>query len=324
MRYKDDTADVVEVSQDEVKKALKALLIKRKDILATLYRAHEEINQEHFGGGLSLPLITIERMNNRTLANYTRTGANRIGVDNHIRFNENFVALNPIERVILTLTHESIHQLQDEVLYKDMPKKPRNWHNVDFKKKAEEIGLPCEGKRMSTGPCQMPSAKSYNRKFACSCVASNGYPLTIWSTRAVDATCNICGQEFIELRKATPSGVTIPVVASHVEKPKGKEDAVELMAKNVFKLEVFKRFKTREEMDEYLDKIMDGNASIMDRKIIDHGVYQKNHHMYGKGWRYWVAYNEAALTKWNAAKTKKPLKRTALKVKGGDSGAVVN
>lgn len=113
---------IVEVNQDEVKQALKALTTRENDFLSYLYDMHAEYNELYFFGQLSHPFITIEKMSNKTLGNYTH-GQDAMGITNHIRFNRNFIALNQGEnnedptRILETLRHEMIHQWQDEVLY---------------------------------------------------------------------------------------------------------------------------------------------------------------------------------------------------------------
>src|SRR5690606_28696919 len=89
---------------------------KENDFLAFLYKKWEEYNAQYFFGELSYPLITFEKMYNRTLGNYTY-GEDSLGIKNHIRFNRNFISLNTEERILETLRHEMIHQWQDEILY---------------------------------------------------------------------------------------------------------------------------------------------------------------------------------------------------------------
>jgi hypothetical protein len=51
-----------------------------------------EFNAQYFEGKLSIPLITIERLVMRTLADYNH-GFNNLQLQYHIRFNEVFCAL---------------------------------------------------------------------------------------------------------------------------------------------------------------------------------------------------------------------------------------
>lgn len=276
--FREDSSNIQEVDQIAVKEALKILLTNKEHIIGRLYEAHDRWNKTKFGNILPMAVITIERMDNRTLATYSPAGSSRIGVDNHIRFNENFIALNNIERVELTMAHEMIHEWQDTVIYSALDKKPREWHNKDFREQAAKIGIPCEGKHCGTGPANMPKAKSYNRKFICGCVASNGYPMTIWSTREIHAKCTICGQEYTEVKKIR--GATIPVTASHINSKRG--DIVQkTLALEGF--DMFKRFKDKDEFDSFLE-----DKKGMQTKS---GHYQKQHTLYEKDWRYWIAWN---------------------------------
>ena len=297
---------IIEVSQEEVKKALKVLLTKQNDIIAMLYQKHDEYNKKYFKGQLSVPVITIDKLNNRTLGNYTE-GKDSLSLENHIRFNRNFIALNSMERILETLKHEMIHQWQDEVLYapKDsdvlkpievaqlddsgnivfvkarQKKRPKNWHNKDFKEMAKVLDIPALGSGCYGNPAKMPEPKSYNRKFVCRCVASNGYPVTIWSTREIHAKCLTCGSAFVEVTKES-GGKTIKARKSHVEKP--DQDAIMDAMKE--KYNHFKRFETKEERDAYIQKVKDLISGDMES-----GTYQKGHNGFRWGFRYWIACN---------------------------------
>lgn len=276
-----DGQEIIEVSLEQVKQALKTLLTKENTLMGLLYNKHDEYNKEFFEGKLSIPVITIDKLSNRTLGNYTPDTDN-LELTNHIRFNRNFIALNTEERILETLRHEMIHQYQDEILYTG-DKKPKEWHNKDFKEMAKVVGIPAIGAKCYGNPAKMPEPKSYNRKFTCGCIASNGYPLTVWSTRAIFATCDICGKKLTEVQK---KGKVIPVNTSHVEKE--GEDAVELEMKGKG-FAKFKKFKTKPEMDSWLEEAEGGAYGTMTE--LKKGVYQKGHNAYKADYRYWVAYN---------------------------------
>lgn len=283
----EDEQPIIEVSQNEVKKALKVLLSKQNDVLAVLYQKHEAYNEEYFGGRLSVPLLTIDKMSNKTLGNYTY-GSDSTGLENHIRMNINFIALNTETRILETLKHEMIHQWQDEVLYEKKnkdgsyhhcgEKRPKEWHNKDFKEKAQQVDIPALGKRCYGNPAHMPEAKSYNRKFACGCIATNGHPLTIWSTRAVKAICEVCGERFDETKKA---GIVIPVTLSHIERL--GEDAV--MMQMLTEYRNFQRFAKKLELQEVVNHLKAQKVAYKE------GIYQKGHRAYSENFHYWVAFN---------------------------------
>lgn len=309
--------EIIEVSQEQVKKALKVLLMRKNDVLAMLYNKFDEYNKQYFNGALSTPLITVDQLNNRTLANYTHAGHDRTGLDNHIRFNQNFIALNEDTRILETLRHEMVHQWQDEVLYAAtgstnlkkvklaqknaegeiewvesfQKKRPREWHNNDFRGKAAMCDFPANGAKCTGNPANMPEPKSYNRKFLCGCVASNGYPLTIYSTRPIDATCNACGNKFEEVEKAVFKGGTIDVTTSHVEKE--NEDAIHNQM--LVKFNHFERFDTKGKKDAFVEELQAGNDENP-MTDMQEGVYQKNHNAYKWGYRYWVAYNNTEVS----------------------------
>jgi hypothetical protein len=308
----DDGQEIIEVKQSEVKQALRSLVTKENEYLAMLYTKWDEYNKQYFEGALEQPLITIEKINNRTLGSHQNK--NNIGIDNHIRFNVNFVALNSVERVLETLRHEMIHQWQDEVLYKkegveaheimmpssegkgeeikwlgtfekiEQKKRIRDWHNADFKVYAQVVGIPAKGDKCYGNPAMMPEPKSYNRKFLCDCIASNGYPVSIWSTRDIYATCDVCGEKYVEQKKTIQNkkSQAIEVKMSHVERP--GQDAVQDGMKEKGFAE-FARFKTKGELNEFID----GAEHVISEQ--ETGVYQKAHNSYKDGYHYWVAYN---------------------------------
>lgn len=284
----DEDQEIIEVSQDEVKKALKTLLSKHNDVIGLLYAKHDEYNKQYFGGQLSVPIITIDKMSNKTLGSYNH-GQDNTGLENHIYMNRNFIALNTETRILETLRHEMIHQYQDEVLYEKKDKagnlihsgakRPADWHNKDFREWAERVGIVANGKNCTGNPAHMPEAKSYNRKFACGCVATNGYPVTIWSTREIFAVCKICGRAFKELKK---SGGTIAVKSSTIEK--NGEDIVEIAMRKTYSN--FEKFGSKKILTDRTKELKKDNIPY------EEGIYSKGHNAYAKGYYYWVAYND--------------------------------
>jgi hypothetical protein len=313
--------EIAEVDQDEVKKALRLLTTRENSYLGFLYEKWEEYNDLYFFGQLNQPLITIDKMNNKTLGSHTR-GQNDMGITNHIRLNRNFIALNEDERILETLRHEMIHQWQEDVLYmkegvakreiklpagfgsltnKDEPTiikrtksgsplmekgeqkpRPKDWHNKDFKEYAVVVGIPAKGDKCYGNIANMPEGKSYNRKFSCKCIASNGAPLTIWSTREIKAVCQICKKPFQEQKK---EGKTVKVTLSHIEQP-GEDAVFEAMKTKGFTH--FEKFKSKRDKDRFLDELYKGNDDGLE---VEQGAYQKGHNAYQEGFTHWVAYN---------------------------------
>lgn len=316
-----DEQVIIEVPQEQAKAALKVLLSERDERMALLYQKFDEYNDFYFGGQLQTPLITIVKMNNRTLGRRWR-GADAMGITSHIEFNENFVALNTEDRVLQTLRHEMIHSWQDEVLYipdgEEVPKKFQKptlkdgvityteaeqkkrlheWHNNDFREMAVVVGIPAEGAQCTGNPAVMPKPQSYNRKFSCACETSNGHLLTIWSTRDIFATCDDCGEPFEEGRKLNPEAITIMPKISHIER--AGENAVQSSMAELYP--EFVSFETKGERKDFL-------ASGAIAGSFETGAYQKKHNAYIRGMRYWVAYTaseEQPEVKSKAAKPKK-------------------
>lgn len=340
--------EIVEVDQNEVKKALHALLTRENDVLGWLYDKWNEYNDLYFYGQLSFPLITIEKLSNKTLGNYTH-GADAMGITNHIRMNRNFIALNSEERILETLRHEMIHQWQDEVLYmaegiarKDITlpvgfghyldkeptvvkrskdnapigekgeqkKRPKEWHNRDFKEYAVVVGIPAKGDKCYGNPADMPKGQSYNRKYQCKCIASNNSRVTIWSTREIDARCNVCGKPYVEQVK---EGELVPVTMSHIEMP--GEDLVAITQKGKG-FEHFQNFGSKKEADAFVDALYAGSDDALE---MERGVYQKGHNAYKEGRTHWVSFNgKAELPKEEKKKPapkKAPTKKAPVKTK---------
>lgn len=330
--------EIVEVNQDEVKKALKALVTRENETLSFLYDMHAEYNAKYFYGQLSHPFITIEKLSNKTLGNYTH-GEDAMGITNHIRFNRNFIALNEMERILETLRHEMIHQWQDEVLYMaegvaahkvkmpvgfgkfldknepaklkwakdgtpvgemvDQIKRPKEWHNRDFKEYAVVVDIPAKGDKCYGNIANMPIGKSYNRKFSCQCLASNNSFLTIWSTRPVHAVCEDCGEPFVEQEKA---GELIPVVLSTVEAP--GTDAIELKMKGKGYTH-FQKFGSKKEKDAFVESLYATDIHGEGLEV-EQGFYLKGNNAYKEGFTHWVAYNGLSEVFKKNAKKEKP------------------
>ncbi|ABO51136.1 protein of unknown function SprT [Desulforamulus reducens MI-1] len=181
--------------QLQAKEALKTLLTSDDKVIAMLYEKHQDFNQEYFEGELSFPLISFEKMNTKTLATYT-AGKNRLRLENHIRFNIELINLNEDqeEAICEVLKHEMIHQWQDECLYTG-EKKPKNWHNKDFKAKAEELGVLVQG---TNCPIKMPegNVKNHSYRYVCGCRDEQNKTLVIRTPFPLEAKCKRCGEEF--------------------------------------------------------------------------------------------------------------------------------
>lgn len=217
----DPEAPDQDLDDNKVRLIVIEFLKRKSDRIAELLKLHAEYNAKYFEGKLSVPLITIEKLPSRTLADYN-PGKNNLELSYHIRFSLAFCALcwneKYMEHLTNTLKHEMVHQWQHEVLYKDRDEKPKNWHNKDFKKKALELGIPVVGRNMCTGTNLAKIAaeirgeggdfdvdpedekalpkKSRNRKWNCGC----GKDRTVWSTKDVTAVCGVCKQPYAEVQ----------------------------------------------------------------------------------------------------------------------------
>ena len=85
-----------------------------------------------------VPALMIERLRKR-LGHY-RIGRNGFGLRDEIALDEHHVESSPYWQVLGTLTHECIHLWQE---YNGTPPGPNshNYHNRQYRQKAEELGL---------------------------------------------------------------------------------------------------------------------------------------------------------------------------------------
>lgn len=116
---------------------------KFSEITQTLYIKFELFNKEFFNDSLTIPVISIERMAITTLGQYY-IERNGFGANNHIKISRHIVIKGEPTIVILSiLLHEMIHQWQHEVR-KIKINNYRNYHDVEFRLKASNLGIPCD------------------------------------------------------------------------------------------------------------------------------------------------------------------------------------
>ena len=102
-----------------------------------LYRFFDIFNEAFFNGKLTTPILSLDSARIRTGGTY-RIGRNGFGAKNYININRRHLDL-PMVIVLAILLHEQIHQWQHEIT-KNYGKPP--YHNVEFYKKADELGIP--------------------------------------------------------------------------------------------------------------------------------------------------------------------------------------
>lgn len=181
---------------DQIKRGLRELLIRDNYFLARIYAKYNELNKLYFDNKLSIPLISVGKLNRRQLAIYENT----LLLGGHIRFNQEIIALQLSKKICETLLHQMIHRWQDTILYPALGKEnPANWHNKDFQEMAAKVGLPAEGKRGFGSLAILSKNKKRSQKFCCSCQNSKGGKLAIWSTTEIEAVCSVCGVAFTEV-----------------------------------------------------------------------------------------------------------------------------
>lgn len=189
---------VIELSdpQMQAKEAIKDIQSNEDRLLALFYETHREYNAKFFEGKLSLPIISVEKLNNKTLGSFQER--NDLNLDFHIKINSRMIELNTDTVILNTLKHEMIHQWQAEILYTPhgIKKRPKCWHNTDFDFKAKDIGCV-----FPNPDAVMPPSRNKPRiKYRCDCIDDSTYkPLIISLPWELDAVCNNCGKTFIPL-----------------------------------------------------------------------------------------------------------------------------
>lgn len=177
--------DIIFVDEAGFKEAYEKFARSKSEAIDRLYEAFARFNELYWAGELPRPIIELSsQLSKRTLAQYrTQTS---YGCEHYFAFNEDFYVLNPLERVEQTLKHEMIH------LYLTVNGKPAG-HNRHFKKETERIGIPCQGRNMSSGPALMPNkSKSTLFLFSCGCQKVRA--------RELKAVCTVCHHEFKKIR----------------------------------------------------------------------------------------------------------------------------
>jgi len=103
-----------------------------RPLLERLRRLHLELNQRHFGGGLSpVPLLLSARMRRRLGEIRLQRASSR---PVHIAISRRHLRRDGWERVAETLLHEMVHQWQAET------GRPVD-HGAEFRRKAREVGI---------------------------------------------------------------------------------------------------------------------------------------------------------------------------------------
>jgi DNA repair photolyase len=167
---------------------------------------------KRFYGELPLPALSREPSPHGTLGWYLE----KDGLALNHRINLNSIYANrPLGEVLHVLTHELGHEFQ-HVYGKPPRTRKDNYHNAEFRKKMQEIGIPCNKRGVSLGmqepfvsflkelhvevevfpfkqESEEPPARPGSRlkPWACSCTR-------VWASvrTKVEATCGKCGSPF--------------------------------------------------------------------------------------------------------------------------------
>jgi len=132
-----------------VYEALRDHQLATSENLRLLHSFLPHINKRFYEGKLPLPALSWDISHPDNLGWYLR----KDGLALNHRINLNSMHANrPLAEVLRTLAHELGHAWQ--YLYGKPPKKNRyndNYHNIQFRKKMDAIGIPCNKRGMSVG-----------------------------------------------------------------------------------------------------------------------------------------------------------------------------
>jgi hypothetical protein len=112
------------------------------DLAKEMYLWFDRFNCEYFNDLLGTAVISFEATNKRVLGHYV-LHRNAVGLKWNININRLYIILPQIH-LLSILLHEQIHLWQQEFGRKPVKKAPRNnCHNVEYRNRAESIGIPC-------------------------------------------------------------------------------------------------------------------------------------------------------------------------------------
>jgi len=106
-----------------------------------LYIWVDRFNERFFDGKLQTPAISFARTRRNNLGHFV-IDRNEFGLKWNININSRYVHL-PMSDILATFLHEMAHQWQQECGKKKTNSAIRNYHNVEFRRKVEEMGIPC-------------------------------------------------------------------------------------------------------------------------------------------------------------------------------------
>ena len=102
-----------------------------------LYTWFDRFNQRFFDGKLQIPAISFQATRINTLGHYV-IDRNGFGLKWNININRLYVD-RPLMGILGTFLHEMIHEWQEEF---GKRKSRSHYHNVEFRKKSMEFGIP--------------------------------------------------------------------------------------------------------------------------------------------------------------------------------------
>jgi hypothetical protein len=111
-----------------------------------LYTWFDRFNERFFEQKLQTPAISFRTTGIKRLGHYV-IGRNDFGLKRNININQLYVNL-PLKEILGILLHEMVHQWQVEFRKR---KGRGNYHNIEFMKKTEELGIPSSKRGVTLG-----------------------------------------------------------------------------------------------------------------------------------------------------------------------------
>jgi len=107
-----------------------------------LYDWFDRFNRRFFENALKTPVISFGRTRRNSLGHFVFE-RNAFGLKWNINFNSMYADRHLVDK-LSTLLHEMTHQYLQEFGNKKPSSSRNNYHNKEFRLKAEQLGIPCD------------------------------------------------------------------------------------------------------------------------------------------------------------------------------------
>jgi hypothetical protein len=107
-----------------------------------LYDWFDRFNERFFENNLKTPAISFEKTRKNSLGHFV-IGRNAFGLKWNINVNSMYADHHLVD-TLATLLHEMTHQYLHEFGRKKLTFSKNNYHNKEYRLKAEKLGIPCD------------------------------------------------------------------------------------------------------------------------------------------------------------------------------------